>query len=227
MMRVLKPTGSIFVNLGDKYGKNKSLLLLPERYRIAATDRLGLIARSVTIWNKTNAMPESVTDRVRRVHEDWVHLTLRRRYFSSLDAIREPHSPITLARAKRARDTPRDVPGQTRQRRKETVPNPLGALPGSVWSIATKTLKVPKSVGDSHTAIFPTEWPYRLIRGFCPAEGTVLDPFGGTGTTILMAEQLGRTGISVDMSYDYCRVAAWRTNDPKQIAKARENISRA
>src|SRR5690606_13316829 len=50
--------------------------------------------------------------------------------------------------------------------------------------------------------------------------GVVLDPFGGTGTTALVADALGRHGISVDMSADYCRLAEWRTNDPKQRAKA-------
>jgi SAM-dependent methyltransferase len=90
MKRVLKPTGSAFVNLGDKYGPNKSLMLIPERYRIACTDRLGLIARSVIVWGKPNGLPESVTDRVRRSHEDWVHLTKEPRYYSAVDEIREP-----------------------------------------------------------------------------------------------------------------------------------------
>ena len=47
----------------------------------------------------------------------------------------------------------------------------------------------------------------------------VLDPFGGTGTTALVAKALGRHGISVDMSADYCRLAEWRTNDRDQLAK--------
>jgi DNA modification methylase len=50
--------------------------------------------------------------------------------------------------------------------------------------------------------------------------GTVLDPFGGTGTTALVAHALGRHGISVDMSADYCRLARWRTTDPNQLATA-------
>lgn len=52
------------------------------------------------------------------------------------------------------------------------------------------------------------------------APGVVLDPFGGTGTTALVASVLGRTGISNDMSSDYTRIARWRTADPKQRAKA-------
>ena len=50
--------------------------------------------------------------------------------------------------------------------------------------------------------------------------GVVLDPFSGTGTTALVASVLGRHGIGVDMSEDYCRLAAWRTTDPKQRARA-------
>ena len=50
--------------------------------------------------------------------------------------------------------------------------------------------------------------------------GVVLDPFGGTGTTALVADALGRHGISVDMSADYLRIAQWRTTDPRQRAKA-------
>ena len=47
----------------------------------------------------------------------------------------------------------------------------------------------------------------------------VLDPFGGTGTTALVAKALGRHGISIDLSADYCRLAEWRTNDRNQLAK--------
>jgi RNA polymerase subunit RPABC4/transcription elongation factor Spt4 len=50
--------------------------------------------------------------------------------------------------------------------------------------------------------------------------GTVLDPFGGTGTTALVAHALGRHGISVDMSADYCRLATWRTQDEGELARA-------
>ena len=50
----------------------------------------------------------------------------------------------------------------------------------------------------------------------------VLDPFGGTGTTATVAKALGRHGITIDKSADYCRLAQWRTNDPDQLAMAAE-----
>jgi site-specific DNA-methyltransferase (cytosine-N4-specific) len=262
-MRVLKPGGSIWVNLGDKYSTGnsgqsgmaalgerfaggghsdakakrrsgrvrgmppKSLLLLPERYRIACVDELGLIARAVVIWSKPNGLPESVKDRVRRSHEDWVHLTKSPKYFASVDAIREanvgkPQRRLTPHSATTAGNADRPNVGWTGVIRSEPAHdgNPLGKLPGSVWSIASQPLKVPAELGIDHFAAFPMEWPRRIILGWSPEGGTVLDPFGGTGTTALVAKALGRNGISVDMSADYCRLAKWRTTDPAQFARA-------
>lgn len=102
--RVLKPSGSIWVNLGDKYSTSsinesrlggaataakaargavpqvagmlpKSLLGLPWRYALRVMDELGLILREEVIWSKPNGMPESVTDRCRRSHEQWFAFT--------------------------------------------------------------------------------------------------------------------------------------------------------
>jgi len=122
-VRVLKPSGSLWVNLGDKYSSSnsgqsrldartdaakvrsgsvagfrpKSLLGLPWRYAIGCIDDLGLILRAEVVWSKPNGLPESIKDRVRRSHEQWFHFTLEPRYFSAIDEIREPYSPETLA----------------------------------------------------------------------------------------------------------------------------------
>lgn len=303
MARVLKPTGSIFVNLGDKYGPDKSLRLLPERYRIACTDDLDLIARAVIVWSKPNGLPESVTDRVRRSHEDWVHLTKSPRYFQAVDEIREPHAEHTLkyygagTKKKQAKRPYAEESGRGDGGGFTSVGS-LGKLPGSVWTIATQPLRVPAELNVNHFAAFPMEWPRRLITGWCPREvctacgegrrpvterasaerhnggrapilqydahvaakyadndtrtlsikpdyritgyacacpdtsapstpGVVLDPFGGTGTTALVADVLGRTGISVDASADYGRIAQWRTTDSKQRARVRRTPDRA
>lgn len=253
MVRVLKPSGSIFLNLGDKYSgaqaqnvggtshagasskvwaqtnpkntgiPNKSLMLLPERYRIAAVDELGLIARAVLVWSKPNGLPESVTDRVRRSHEDWVHLTKAPRYFADVDEIREPHQRHNPPRPVGSRNkTPRHTAAAdyTGWKDHQVSNHARGKLPGSVWEIATQPLKVPVELGVDHFAAFPMEWPRRLIRGWSPAGGVVLDPFGGTGTTALVATLLGRRGISVDLSADYGRLAEWRASDPKERSRA-------
>ena len=268
MVRVVKPSGSIWVNLGDKYsgagrgnndsdklnnttemrtarlngsnrrqhvGKgiipNKSLMGVPWRYALRCIDDLGLILRAEVIWSKPNGLPESVTDRVRRSHEYWFHFTLEPRYYSAVDEIREQYSERVIDRQRYAGRE--DVPlSKDRGDRQDGNPargilghghrglSPLGKLPGSVWEIATQPLAVPASLGVDHFAAFPMEWPRRIIQGWSPVGGVVLDPFGGTGTTALVAEALGRRGVSVDMSADYCRLAEWRTTDEGELARA-------
>jgi len=248
MVRVLKPSGSIWVNLGDKYARNggggrgssdgetgrgprpsslatgapeKSLIGVPWRYALRCIDDLGLILRAEVIWSKPNGLPESVADRVRRSHETWFHFTREPRYFSAVDEVREAYEAPTATRTFGKVDPSRGDFGQPTARKDAAdVMNPLGKLPGSVWTIPTQPLTVPDHLGVDHFAAFPMEWPRRIIRGWSPEGGTVLDPFGGTGTTALVAKALGRHGISVDMSADYCRLAEWRTNDPGELARA-------
>ena len=323
MVRVVKPSGSIWVNLGDKYaggggtwakaeggdlyarpgqvgtgGKSwghrpKTLIGIPWRYAIRCIDDLGLILRANVIWSKPNGLPESVTDRVRRSHEDWFHFTLNPRYYSAVDEIREAHVyPLDAGRARKGYVGKESAPAQYGNTAGDAS---LGKLPGSVWTIPTQPLTVPAHLGVDHFAAFPMEWPRRIILGWspvgvctacgegrrpvsvrdpidprfqspptritgyacaCPAPtvereirefdhhsgemvtrvvevsdptwqpiapttpAVVLDPFGGTGTSALVASVLGRHGISVDMSADYCRLAEWRTTDPDQIARA-------
>jgi site-specific DNA-methyltransferase (cytosine-N4-specific) len=247
MVRVLAPSGSIWVNLGDKYARTggggrgssdgttgrgprpssvavgapeKSLIGLPWRYAIRCIDDLGLILRAEVVWQKPSALPESVKDRVRRSHETWFHFTKEPRYFSNVDAIREPHVQPDRVRADVFGGRSATLGVRHAGPTVYTGPPSDGRVPGSVWSIAAEPLVIPPELGVDHFAAFPVEWPRRLILGWSEPGMTVLDPFGGTGTTALVAKALGRHGVSVDLSTDYCRVARWRVDDPVQIAKA-------
>jgi DNA modification methylase len=174
MARVVKPTGSIFVELGDSY-TDKSLNLSPHRYAIGCTDRLGLLLRAEVIWNRPNGLPESVTDRVRRSHSVWFHFTKEPQYFAAVDEIREPHNDkaggverfgkITQSGSGRSDGVSRD------QTFKPAVRdyNPLGKLPGSVREIPSAPLKVPATLGVDHFAAFPPAWPAWIIRGWSPS----------------------------------------------------------
>lgn len=265
LVRVLKPGGSIVVNVGDKYAERagpgrvpsdrdgrryrkatrprranvpgiraKSLLGLPWRYAIGCIDGEAgdpLILRSELVWSKPNGLPESVVDRPRRSHEHWFHFTTSPHYFADMDQIREPYSLDTLTRyAAGYRSTGREsatTKGYTNDDGGPRTVNPLGKLPGSVWEIGTEPLNVPDELGVDHFAAFPQEWPRRLILAFCPPGGVVLDPFGGTGTTAMVARALDRTGISVDMSADYLRLARWRIFDSGHASKAVERTWRS
>lgn len=207
-VRVLKPSGSIWVNLGDKYGgflanpstkpgaivagrtqfkdanrdrrgrrgvipgtTPKSLIGLPWRYAIGCIDQLGLILRAEVVWSKPNGLPESVTDRVRRSHEQWFHFTVSPRYFAAVDEIREPHAAKTLThrgggQAYGNDRNPDNHWGNPNGRAR--MPDPLGKLPGSVWTVPTEPLTVPDWLGVDHFAAYPLEWPLRIVAGWCP-----------------------------------------------------------
>jgi DNA modification methylase len=169
-VRLLKPEGSLWVNLGDKY-RDKSLIGLPWRYALGCIDDLGLILRAEVIWSKPNGLPESVKDRVRRSHETWFHLVKSPRYFAAVDEVREAHDPQVQAHV--SRYTGRNY-GKTNTDRGDLgqsnfVGNPLGKLPGSVWQIATQPLRVPAELAVDHFAAFPMEWPRRIISGWSPS----------------------------------------------------------
>lgn len=86
--RVLKPTGSFWLNLGDAYSK-KLLLGLPWRVAIALIDEQGWILRNEVIWNKVKGGLDNTKDRLRTVHEPLFHFVKQARgYFYDVDAIR-------------------------------------------------------------------------------------------------------------------------------------------
>jgi hypothetical protein len=125
------------------------------------------VCRMDQVWDKPNGMPESVSDRVRASHEYWFHLTKEERYYSNLDMIREPHTGHDGV----DRTTPNKSGNGLTHRsfgRNAELFNPLGKLPGSVWSIPSEPLTVPDWLGVDHYAAFPTEWPRRLILGWSP-----------------------------------------------------------
>jgi len=254
-MRVLKPEGSLFVNLGDKYatryssirrrgraglngdddsrgrsGQNrtgvgeKSLLGLPSRYMLGCIDDLDLILRKDIIWSKTNGLPDKAKDRVGSTHEYLFHFVLRPVYYSNTDEIRESYAAWT-AKAyeyEQAGYSRRDNPARMDRGgfAKPPAINPLGKLPGSVWEITPQPLMLPDWLDVEHFAPMPMEMARRCVLGWSPPGGTVLDPFGGVGTTALVAAAFDRTGVSVELGHDYSRAALWRVSDPGERARA-------
>lgn len=115
--RVLKPSGSIWLNIGDKYlsgvgtvggvpprrgwRRNKQLSLVPFRVALALEDK-GWWVRNTMVWHKPNGMPISATDRLANHWEPVFLVTKSERYHFDLDAIREPHKTDDLVEKRRA-----------------------------------------------------------------------------------------------------------------------------
>lgn len=183
----------------------KNLLGIPWRVAFALQDD-GWILRSEVIWAKRNFMPQSVTDRPTSAHEHLFLLTKRSRYWYDADAIREESDPEQEAHNQRYakvydahtdRAATTGQPGNVNNVGIHSRPPKSGRNARDVWSISTTPFS------EAHFACFPPELPRRCIAAGCRPGGAVLDPFSGSGTTGLVAGQLGRRYVGIDLSSKY------------------------
>lgn len=266
--RVLKPTGSFWLNIGDTY-LDKQLLGLPWRMAFSLTETQGWILRNTVIWNKVKGGLDNTSDRLRNVYENVFHFVkIPRGYYYDVDAIRS--SPKTAkvvngaivsatgvsgVRYKRQielsselseseketafaaleemlqkivrgeiadfrmimrgqqRATHSDsekVSGRARELREKgfyfLCYHPMGSKPSDVWDIIPEdTQRRP-----IHFAPYPEDLCKIPILASCPPDGIVLDPFCGTGTTMLVASKLARKSIGIDISGEYLLLAEER-----------------
>jgi site-specific DNA-methyltransferase (adenine-specific) len=181
LARILKPTGALWLNLGDSYSRQsrvgappKGLLLGPERLALAMIED-GWIIRNKIVWAKTNPMPISVRDRLSCTHEVLYFATRSPRYFFDLDAIRVPHrstlqrpSAAAAARASLSKRPDWAGPlagssnGLDRTKAEGRVGHPLGKNPGDVWTFATSNVR------NAHHALFPETLITRPLLVTCP-----------------------------------------------------------
>lgn len=186
---------------------HKQLLGIPWRVAFALQDD-GWFLRQAIVWRKTNPMPESVRDRCTRSYEQIFMFSRSPRYFYDAAAIAEPavttqphrwtdgmsdkqrghtrrHAGFNGRYAERIR---RDGPPKKRNKR-------------DVWTVATKPFK------GAHFATFPPDLIEPCILAGCPEGGTVLDPFGGSGTTALVALRHNRNAILCELNPEYVDMA--------------------
>ncbi len=213
--------------------KPKNLVGIPWRVAFALQSD-GWYLRQDIIWSKPNPMPESVRDRCTKAHEYIFLLAKSERYYYDQEAILEPAAPDSLLRL--AQPGLNDqvgsdrVPGKTNGRMKAVSRKMAeayrermdGALSGgvensslgipaglernkrSVWTVTTQPFK------EAHFATFPPALIEPCILAGCPPGGVVLDPFGGAGTTGLVADRLQRDAILIELNPEYADMAERR-----------------
>ena len=203
MRRVLRPDGTVWLNIGDSYTsgnrryrapdkknraramkvrpptpiglKPKDLIGVPWRLAFALQDA-GWWLRSEVIWHKPNAHPESVRDRPTKAHETLFLLSKNQNYYYDVGAVRGPN-------ARRLR---------------------------TVWDIPTE----PRKNGhvDDHPAIMPMSLASRCVSITTKPESVVLDPFAGSGTTLIAAQKLGRKWVGVELKASFANLIERRMN---------------
>lgn len=199
--------------------KPKDLVGIP--WRIAfALQADGWYLRSDIIWDKPNPMPSSVSDRPTLCHEYIFLLSKKSRYYYDADSIREPyaylkdaknlkwvagwadkgsHAAIDHAKPKSHKGS-KFTSGKTAQFKHnlgdgERHDNPLGRNKRTVWHIPTSPFN------GAHFATFPREIPETFIKAGSRKGDVILDPFCGSATTVIVAQDLGRIGIGLDLTY--------------------------
>jgi site-specific DNA-methyltransferase (adenine-specific) len=227
--RVLKPTGTCWVNLGDTYsgsgkgagynGKSKevwrfskrpkiregipskSLCLIPERFAIGMIER-GWILRNEIIWHKPNCMPQSVKDRFTVDFEKIFFFVKQRKYYfeQQIENTQAKQIEKRMLREQRENYNGKYAHIQPKRTMKRNK--------RTVWFINTKPFK------GAHFAVFPPEIPEICIKAGCPKGGIVMDIFMGAGTTADVAEQLNRRWIGIEINEEYCEIAKKRIWEP-------------
>lgn len=218
--------------------KDKDLVGLP--FMLAFAMRAdGWYWRQCNVWAKPNCMPESVTDRTTASHEYVLHFSKRNDYYYDHAAVRLPAVPESVTRLERSMRNegtndlmsggPVDVPGQSphskerkrsdRQRGHSQRHAGLndrwdamslaeqqanGANLRSVWWLS------PAQYEEGHFAVMPDTLARICILAGSRVGDTILDPFGGAGTTGLVADRLQRDAILIELNPQYAEMARRR-----------------
>ena len=203
--RVLSDDGTLWLNLGDSYGKEKQLQGIPWRVAFALQTN-GWTLRQDIIWAKTNPMPESVRDRCTKSHEYVFLLSKSARYYFDYESIKEP--TVTNVGDAQIRfggnkygdsDDPLHatksgnvwIPSDKRNKR-------------DVWTISTKPFK------GAHFAVMPESLVEPCVLAGSAEGDTVLDPFTGSGTVAVVALRHGRNFVGIELNSKYGEIAKER-----------------
>lgn len=201
--RVLENSGTLWLNLGDKYIGGE-LCGIP--WQVAfALKKDGWILRSDIIWHKPNAVPSSVKSRPMVDHEYLFLFSKSRDYYYDGDAIREPQVTLTPESKKTGGRKHFGINGGTSEKgkygeasnlhkgRRDLAFHPRGRNKRTVWSVP-----LPKFYG-SHFAVFPEKLVEQCILAGSREGMVVLDPFLGSGTTAFVAARLRRDYVGIDI----------------------------
>jgi site-specific DNA-methyltransferase (adenine-specific) len=213
--RILKDSGTLWLNLGDKYS-NGNLLGMPWRVAIALQAD-GWILRNDIIWQKPNAMPHSAKNRLTPDHEYIFFFTKKSKgYFYDQDAIREQH--VTFSKESKMKGgrnhfgkkggTPENGKNKGNSNlhdaRWDQAFHPKGRNKRTVWSISLSKFR------GAHFAVFPEKLIEPCVLAGCPKNGLVMDPFFGAGTTGCVALRNERNYLGIEINTEYAEIAKVR-----------------
>lgn len=185
--RVLKPQGSLWLNMGDDT-TDGFVQGIPWRLVLQMIDKQGWQLVNEVVWNKTTTSPQGSQDHLRKVHEFMFHLVKNDDFYYNDEELRRTFALIMRNEIK---GRGKAVKGKQHQ----------GLVPSDVWTIGVQRS------GIAHYCVAP-DTLYRLpLVATCPHDGIVLDPYCGTGTTCKIAYEMNLRSIGIDINGDYIKRA--------------------
>ncbi len=212
-LRVLKPTGSFVLNIKERVVDGERHTYVIDL--ILQLREQGWLWTEEYVWHKKNSYPGRWPNRFRDSWERLLHFNKERKFNMYQDAVMVPMGDWADSRLKnlsetdKSRDESRVDSGFGKN-----VSNWVGrkmAYPTNVLHLATET------GNKNHSAVFPTALPEWFIKLFTRRGDVVLDPFVGSGTTAVIARQLGREYIGIDILKEYCELARRNVGDPALV----------
>ena len=185
--RVLKPQGSLWLNMGDDT-TDGFVQGIPWRVVLQMIDNQGWQLVNEVVWNKTTTSPQGSQDHLRKVHEFMFHLVKNDDFYYNDELLRRTYALIMRHEGK---DRGKPAKGKQHQ----------GLVPSDVWTIGVQRS------GIAHYCVAP-DTLYRLpLVATCPRDGIVLDPYCGTGTACKIAYEMNLRSIGIDINAEYIRQA--------------------
>lgn len=212
LLRVLKPSGTFVLNIKEKVVDGERSTYVMEL--ILAMRKQGWLWTEEFIWHKKNSYPGKWPNRFRDAWERLLQFNKSKKFAMYQEEVMVPMGDWAKSRLKNLSDT-------DKRRDNSKVGSGFGknisnwidrekAYPTNVLHLATECNN------KKHSAAFPEELPEWFIKLFTKEGDMVLDPFAGSGTTLFVAERMGRSAIGIEIMEEYYKMIKNQLEEPYQ-----------
>lgn len=220
LRRVLTDDGSFILNIKERVVGGERHTYVIEL--ILALKRQGWLWTEEYMWHKKNCSPGKWPNRFRDAWERCLHFTRQKKFKMNQEAVMVPMGDWAKTRLKKlgGNDVVR-FNSQVGSGFGKNIANWLGrtmAYPTNVLHLATEC------GNKNHSAAFPRELPSWFIKLFTDEDDVVLDPFMGSGTTCLVAYELGRGFVGIELKDEYYQEALANIDDAGRVPVQRKLI---
>lgn len=202
LLRVLKPTGTFILNIKEKVVNGERSTYVLEL--ILALRKQGWLWTEEFIWHKKNSYPGKWPNRFRDSWERLLQFNKQKKFNMYQEEVMVPMGDWAKKRLRKLSDTDKvrdnSKVGSGFGKRIANWENREMAYPTNVLHLATECNN------KNHSAAFPEELPEWFIKLFTKPFDTVLDPFMGSGTTLIVANRMKRNSIGIDIIPEYCEM---------------------